>query len=44
MNGANLDFEDVESFGGVQQAKRDIILRVGFQNIHNLPEDVTILV
>jgi hypothetical protein len=39
MKGANLDFEDAESFGDVQQAKRDNILRVGFQNIHNLPED-----
>jgi hypothetical protein len=39
MNGANLDFEDAESFGDVQQAKRDNILCVGFQNIHNLPED-----
>jgi hypothetical protein len=39
MNRANLDFEDAESFGDVQQAKRDNILRVGFQTIHNLPED-----
>jgi hypothetical protein len=39
MNRANLDFKDAESFGDVQQAKRDNILRVGFQNIHNLPED-----
>jgi hypothetical protein len=39
MNGANLDFKDAESFGDVQQAKRDNILRVGFQNIHNLPAD-----
>jgi hypothetical protein len=39
MNGANLDFEDAESFGDVQQARRDNILRVGFKNIHNLPED-----
>jgi hypothetical protein len=39
MNGANLDFKDAESFGDVQQAKRDNVFRVGFQNIHNLPED-----
>ena len=39
MHGANLDFDDTESFGDVQQAKRDNILRVGFQNIHNLPAD-----
>ena len=39
MHGANLDFDDTESFGDVQQAKRDNILRVGFQNIHNLPVD-----
>ncbi len=39
MNGTNLEFEDAESFGDVQQAKRDNILRVGFQNIHNLPVD-----
>jgi hypothetical protein len=39
MNRAFLDFEDAESFGDVQQAKRDNILRVGFQNILNLPED-----
>jgi hypothetical protein len=39
INGANLDFEDVESFGDVQQAEHDNILRVGFQNIHNLSVD-----
>jgi hypothetical protein len=39
MSGANLDFADVESFGDEQQAKHDNILRVGFQNINNLPED-----
>jgi hypothetical protein len=39
MNGANLGFDDVESFGDEQQAKHDNILRVGFQNIHSLPED-----
>ena len=39
MNGANMEFEDAESFGDVQQAKRDNIFRIGFQNIHNLPVD-----
>ncbi len=39
MHGNNLDLDDAESFGDVQQAKRDNILRVGFQNIYNLPED-----
>ncbi len=39
MNRTNLEFEDAESFGDLQQAKRDNILRVGFQNIHNLPAD-----
>ena len=39
INGDNQDSDDVESFGDQQQAKRDNILRVGFQNIHNLPED-----
>ena len=39
MYGDNLDSNDVESFGDELQAKRDNILRVGFQNIHNLPED-----
>jgi hypothetical protein len=39
MNGANLDFEDAESFGDVQQVERDNIPHIGFQNIHNLLED-----
>ena len=39
MHGNNLDLDDAESFGDVQQAKQDNILRVGFQNIYNLPED-----
>ena len=39
MSGANLDRNDVESFGDEQYEKRPNTLRVGFHNIFNLPED-----
>jgi hypothetical protein len=36
LSGANLDRNDVESFGDEQQEKRPNTFRVGFHNIHKV--------